>query len=154
MEERWHRGQLKGFGGALDILGPLTTVCYYYLKWDLTSHCCKASKEARLVGRKVCFWRLATLRGGLTCVQRLAPHHWQSGGKSVYRRREGAACRPSTVSSASHPAVGHRWSGQCHLDWLGTVDLQFQGQFVPISLRPVLKLVAIYVMAIVWSLGS
>ena len=34
---------------------------------------------------------------------------------------------------------------------LGTVNLQFQGRFVPISLRPVLRIVAAYVMAIVWS---
>ena len=34
---------------------------------------------------------------------------------------------------------------------LGTVNLQFQGLFVPLSLRPVLETVAAYVMAIVWS---
>ena len=32
---------------------------------------------------------------------------------------------------------------------LGTVNLQFQGLFVSVSLRPVLKIVADYVMAIV-----
>ena len=44
-----------------------------------------------------------------------------------------------------------QWSDQCHLDCLSTVDLQFQGQFVPISLRPFLGNVASYVMATVWS---
>ena len=34
---------------------------------------------------------------------------------------------------------------------LSTVNLQFQGQFVPISLRPVIKLVAAYGMSTVWS---
>ena len=34
---------------------------------------------------------------------------------------------------------------------LGTVHLQFQGRFVPISLRPVLRIVAAYVTATVWS---
>ena len=34
---------------------------------------------------------------------------------------------------------------------LGTVNLQFQGQVVSNSLRPVLGTVAAYVMAIVWS---
>ena len=34
---------------------------------------------------------------------------------------------------------------------LGTVNLPFQGWFVPISLRPVLRIVAAYVMARVWS---
>ena len=34
---------------------------------------------------------------------------------------------------------------------LSTVNLQFQGRFVPISLRSVLGIVAAYVMATVWS---
>ena len=34
---------------------------------------------------------------------------------------------------------------------LSTVSLQFQGQFVPISSRAVLRIVATYVMATVWS---
>ena len=34
---------------------------------------------------------------------------------------------------------------------LGTVNLQFQGQCVPIYLRPILRTVAVYVMAAVWS---
>ena len=34
---------------------------------------------------------------------------------------------------------------------LSTVSLQFQGQFVPISLRPVFGIVATYVLAAAWS---
>ena len=34
---------------------------------------------------------------------------------------------------------------------LSTVNLQFQGQFVPISLRPALGILAACVMATVWS---
>ena len=34
---------------------------------------------------------------------------------------------------------------------LGTVNLQFRGPFVPISLRPFLRIVAAYVVGIVWS---
>ena len=34
---------------------------------------------------------------------------------------------------------------------LGTVHLQFQGRFASISLRPILGIVAAYVMATVWS---
>ena len=34
---------------------------------------------------------------------------------------------------------------------LGTVNLQFQGRFVPISLRPVLRIAAAYVPATAWS---
>ena len=33
----------------------------------------------------------------------------------------------------------------------GTVNLEFQGQFIPISLRPILRMVEVYVMAVVWS---
>ena len=46
------------------------------------------------------------------------------------------------------------WSDQCYLDCLSTVTLQFQDQFVSISLRPVLGIVAAYVMATVCSSGS
>ena len=34
---------------------------------------------------------------------------------------------------------------------LGEVNLQFQGPFVPISLRPVLRIVAAHVLGTVWS---
>ena len=34
---------------------------------------------------------------------------------------------------------------------LGIVNLQFQGPFVSISLRPILRIIAVYVMSIVWS---
>ena len=34
---------------------------------------------------------------------------------------------------------------------LGTVNLEFQGQFIPISLRPILRMVEVYVTAVVWS---
>ena len=34
---------------------------------------------------------------------------------------------------------------------LGTVNLQFQGPFAPISLRPILSTVAAYVLSTVWS---
>ena len=40
------------------------------------------------------------------------------------------------------------------LNVLGTVNLQFQGQFVPIFLRPVLRIPAASVMATVWSSSS
>ena len=37
---------------------------------------------------------------------------------------------------------------------LGTVNLQYQGQFLSISLRPNLRIVAAYFMATVWLSGS
>ena len=76
-----------------------------------------------------------------TLVQRsTSSHPQQSMGKSVYRLRERATCRNSTVSSDSHLEIDLHG-----LDC--TVNLQFQGQFVPISLRPVLGIVAACIIA-------
>ena len=36
----------------------------------------------------------------------------------------------------------------------GAVNLQFRGPFLPVSLRPILRTVAAYVMVIIWSLCS
>ena len=56
------------------------------------------------------------------------------------------------VTSDSHLQTGHQWSDQSHLFFfLGTVSLQLQGWCTPISLRPVLGVVAVHVMATVWS---
>lgn len=63
----------------------------------------------------------------------------------------GAPGRNSTISSDSHPEVGHQRSDQRHRIILSTVSLQFQGGLVPISLRPVLGIVVAYVTAIIWS---
>ena len=65
----------------------------------------------------------------------------------MYRQREGATGRDSTDETA------HRLFDQRHLD-SSIVNLQFQGQFVSICLRPFLRIVAAYVMATVWSSGS
>ena len=62
----------------------------------------------------------------------------------MYRQREGARGRDSANE------IGHRWFDQRHLD-SSIVNLQFQGQFVSVCLRPVLRIVAAYVMATVWS---
>lgn len=54
--------------------------------------------------------------------------------------------------SDTHLETDHwRWSDQYHLIVLDTVNLKFQGKFVPIFSRPVLRIVAAYVMASVWS---
>ena len=65
----------------------------------------------------------------------------------MYRQREGATGRDSTDETA------HRLFDQRHLD-SSIVNLQFQGPLVPISLRPVLRIVAAYVVGTVWSLCS
>ena len=108
-------------------------------------------------GKFALFWMPATwgqrggARQGRTPGQRPTPLlQWQSVAKSFYRQRKGAMCRNSTVSSDSHLEIGHAvvWSASF---WLSSVNLQFEGRFVPVSLRPVLRIVAAYVMATVWS---
>ena len=42
-----------------------------------------------------------------------------------------------------------QWSDD-HQIVLSTVSLQFQGWVVPVSLRPVLRTLAVYIMATVW----
>ena len=71
--------------------------------------------------------------------------------QELYREQEGAPSKNSTVSSDSHLQIGHRWSDQCHFDCfsLGTVNLQCQGPFVPISLWPVLRIVTTHVLGTV-----
>ena len=55
-------------------------------------------------------------------------------------------CRNSIVISNSHLQIGHLWSDQHHLVVLGTVNLQFWGLCVPISLWSVLRTVAVPVL--------
>ena len=109
----------------------------------LAARCSKANKQTRLVEGKVCFISDGgNLAGGWMSVQRPAPHHWQSVGKLFYRQTEGATFRNSMVSSDSHHQIGHQRSDLCYLGWLGTINLQFQGLFVSISLRPFLRIMS------------
>ena len=94
-------------------------VCYQ--KWG-PAHRSKANKEARLVERKVCFNLEAGNWGGEVRAEfcpkadTLPNPTLTIGGKSFYRRREGAPCRTSTGSSDRHLETGHRWSDQRPLD--------------------------------------
>ena len=74
---------------------------------------------------------------------------WQSGRKSFSRQRGPHA--ETAVSSDSHLEIGHVvvWPASSWL-LLNTIILQFQGQFISISLRQILRIVAAYVMATVW----
>ena len=54
------------------------------------------------------------------------------------------------ISSDAHHGAGPGWSDQPH-PVSRTVRLLFQGRFVPTALRPVLRSVAAYVLATVWS---
>ena len=71
--------------------------------------------------------------------------------KSFYGQREGAPCRNSTVSSDSHFEIVFGRLASVTVIVLSTVNLQFHGQFVPVSLRPILRIVAAHVTATVWS---
>ena len=66
------------------------------------------------------------------------------GGKGVHA--ETAQAAPTGILTL----VSGRLTGVV-LIVLSTVRLQFQGRFVPISLRPALGIVATYVVATVWS---
>ena len=101
----------------------------------------KAIKEARLVERKVYFGCQQLEGRGDTCpkADSPSPTHWQSGGESFYRLREGATGSKSTVSSGSHLEIGHQLFDQHRLGCF-MHSLQFQGRCVPVSWREVLEL--------------
>ena len=95
------------------------------------------------------FWRPATRgEGELVSKSQVPPENQRarafkgasqgciSGGRGNMQNRTG--------SSDGHLEIGHEWPDEHHLDCLSTVSLQFQGQFVPISLRPALEIVAAY----------
>ena len=126
---------------------------YCNWKWGLITHCSKANKGARLVERKACYMLDAgNWGGGWTHVQRLTPPpSGQSVDKSFYRQRQGITCRNRTVISDSHLELSCGGLTSTILTVLSTIDPQFQGWFVPICLRPILRIVAVYVKATVWS---
>ena len=111
----------------------------------------KANKQAR--------WPKGNFAGNLgggwlTSVQRPAPPTTTtSWGARAFMDRsgEGATCHHSTVSSDSHLQTGHRGSGRHHPGCLGPVNLHFQSPLIPISLRPVLGIVAAHVLGAVRS---
>ena len=70
-------------------------------------------------------------------------------GKIEGRRR---LCVETAQSALSHLEIGHAVGlTSIILIVFSTVSFQFQGWFVLISLRPVLRIVAAHVMATVWS---
>ena len=75
----------------------------------------------------------------------------QPGGKSSYRQREGlhAETVPSALRVILKLVIGGLIS--VVLLVLGRINLQSQGWFVPIFLKPVPRTVAASVLATVWS---
>ena len=106
--------------------------CSYYQKWGPAACSSKANKEARLVERKVFNFPSNWGRGGLCLLLTI---------KRFYRQKQHCQLWWSS------------WNWSCSgltgiiLIVLRTVTLPFQGQFATISLKPVLKIVAAYVMA-------
>ena len=121
------------------------------------SSCLKANIwETSAVERKGCFIQEpGDLGKRQPHLQRPTPP-CQSAGRvfkqeSVHKWKEGATCRTAlSVLMTILKLVLHGLIGAI-LIVLSTVNLQFQGWFVPISLRPLLRIVAPYIMATICS---
>ena len=115
--------------------------------WGPAAHHSKANKEARLVERKVCFisdvgnwgWRVAD-----TCPKSNFAPAPDSG--SFYRQSIGrdGGLHAETAQSSLTVIFTLVVSGLTSITLvvLGSVNLQFRGALVPISLRPILGTVA------------
>ena len=86
-------------------------------------------------------------RGGGHLSKALLSSYKQGVRALVDRVGGGATCRNSTIIFKS---VLSGLTGII-LVFLGTVNLQFQHPFVPITLQPVLRTVAAHVLGTVWS---
>ena len=92
---------------------PLLSIWFIALcSWKVGSGCWPL-KQARIVGRRVCFisnagnwWERSDICPKPTC----APGRGQE-----LQQTEGATCRNSTVNFDSHLEIGHPGSHQCHL---------------------------------------
>ena len=101
--------------------------------------------EFDLLQMLITVWRV----GWQTFVQRPTATPRKAGVERFYRQSWGGelTCRKSTVIFKL--VVSGLTS--IILVVLGTVNIQFQGPFVPISLQPVLRRVAAHVLGTVWS---
>ena len=129
--------------------------CYCNRKWVLAARHSKANKDASLVERKVCFildtsygvgggwWRADACPKANSLPP---PPDNQGAGAFIHR---GKALHAETAQSALTVILKLVISGPTSIISivLGTVNLQFQGWFVSISLRPILGIAAAYVMA-------
>ena len=101
-------------------------------------------------GQFALFWRLTTRAGGgLTPTPHPRPD--DQGARAFIDRGRGP--HAETIQSALTVILKLVIGGLISVISivLGTVNLQFQGQFVPTSLKPILRIVAAYVMATAWS---
>ena len=96
--------------------------------WDPAARHSKADKQAKLMERKACFISDAS--------------SWGLGGYMQKHHSTFLTVIFKLVISVPTSII---------LVVLGTVNLQFQGPFLPISLRLILRLVAAVVLVTVWS---
>ena len=107
--------------------------------WGQAARHSKASKQTRLVEKKVCFISDAGNWGGRrwqTSVQRPAPQPWQTRGECFYRQSCGVGGWLHTETTQSSTTVIFKLiiSGLTSIIFvvLGTVNLQFQGHLFPL----------------------
>ena len=115
--------------------GLWATSSYCHRKWDPATRCSKATEEARLVERKVCFILDAGNLGRGTPVQKPTPPNWQSGARAFIDGGRGLHAGPAQAALAGFLSLSIGGLTSVILIVLGTV-----GRFVPIPLRPVLEL--------------
>ena len=122
----------------------------------LAAHRSKANKQGRLVERKVCFisdagkWR----RGWQPSVQRPTQPSDKQAVRAFIDKVVGvggqhAETAPSSLTVRFKLVISGLTS--IILVVVGTVNLQFQGPFVPISLQSVFRIVAAQVLGTAWS---
>ena len=121
--------------------------------WDLTIHCSKVNKQARLVERKVCFHSDACNwlgEGWQKPIQRSTPPLLTTSGARAFIDRQ-RGLHAETAQSALTVILKVVTGGLTSVILIvsGTVNLQSQGSFVPISLRPVLGIVVAHVLGAV-----
>ena len=139
-----------GWGSTLPLEGSLCNQ-----KWGLAAQqSIKRSgwRNGKLAVFQMPGWHLWGRQPPLTLP--VPPPQQQSGGRSFRSQREGAAGRNSTASSDRRLEIGHRWSDECHLDHFRYSWSSVPGLVCSRFLRPVLRMVAAFVMAMVWSSGS
>ena len=132
-KEKWGWAKLYIFRKVL---------CYHNRKWGPTACLSKANKEASLVERKVCFILEASNHGGVwTPVPKPTPHPTSTpvltiSGQVIFigwRRELHAERVQSALTVILKWVIGDLTSVIFIV--LCTVNLQFSGQFVSLSLR-------------------
>ena len=112
----------------------------------------KASKQVRLVERKVCFISdVGNWRGRMADVRPKADSPLTNRGESFYRQARGGYMQNQRSSLSVIFKLVISGLTSIIVVVLGTVNLQFQGALTPISLWPILRIVAAQVLGAGWS---